>query len=46
MPGLKLYYRKIMILKWMVLVQRQAGRSMDRTEDPEMNPHTYWSLDL
>jgi hypothetical protein len=24
----------------MVLVQRQAGRSVEYPEDPEMNPHT------
>ena len=29
MPDLKLYYRTIVIKNWMVLVQRQTGRSME-----------------
>jgi hypothetical protein len=28
----------------MILVQRQKVRSVDRIEDPEMNPHTYGPL--
>jgi hypothetical protein len=41
-PDLKLYYRAIVIKNCMVLVHRQAGKSME--EGPEMNLHTYGHL--
>jgi hypothetical protein len=43
-PDLKLYCRAKVIKYHMVLVQRQTGRSRDRSGDPKINPHTYAHL--
>jgi hypothetical protein len=42
-PNLKLYYRAIVKKNFAVLVQQQTDQ-WNRTEDPEMNPHTYGHL--
>jgi hypothetical protein len=46
MPDLKLYYRAIVIKPtWYWYSDRQVDQR-NRIEGPEMNPHSYWSLDL
>jgi hypothetical protein len=42
-PDLKLYYSATVIKNYMLLVQRQVDK-WNRTEDPEIKPHTYTHL--
>jgi hypothetical protein len=44
MPALKLYYRAIMIKSAQYWYSDRQVDQWNRTEDPEMNPHTYGHL--